>query len=316
MRLRAQVVIFAAVLVSTVPRTNAAILFQDNFNAGTSAANYTQVSDPDDLVAGALGGQNIFNAAFNFVNLGDDSDVRSGTAAYFETENALTTFVTGLNLDGSTPVSIKYDMLLQPRSSGSTEYGFVGVGNGTLPFQNYLSAATNGTEHSHGVFAGGLTDSDTAGSGDYVILESAGLVGEPGQLFNADAALNAQDGTSFATILPGGPGTPRWNSRVLGNHWTEVELLISGNQVTYKLDGFAVATVTSSVSPVGLVGFGIADPFPSRNQGRLVPPRAATAMLIDNVVISSIPEPASIFLTVIGSFVLLAASRRTTECRV
>lgn len=304
---------FVVALASLPANGQVTVLFEDDFEGGLSAANYTTVSDPDDEAGTGGVGTDIFDAAFAYTDLGIVGDVRSGTGARFISENALTAFITGLNIDGAAPISIKYDLYADPNSSGSTEYAFVGVGDGTLPFQNYLTGALNGQEQSSGVFAGGLTDSDTAGAGDYVILESDGSVAEPTELFNADAAGNAQDGTPFALILPGGDAGPSGEGTtpaVLQHQWVEVELRIVGNQVSYLFDGQFVASVESSISPTGLVGFGIADPFPSSNQGGRIPPRPDTNIIIDNIVVASLPEPTSLGLVAAAGLFGLGRRRR------
>jgi PEP-CTERM motif len=293
------------VLLSVCHRATAlSVIFSEDFESGTAATNFTLVADPDQ--ASATTNEDLSDFAFAYTDLGIVGDVRSGKGARFETQNALTAFVNGLTLDGSAPVSIKYDLYADPESSGSTEYAFVGVGSGNLPFENYITAALNGMEQSDGVYAGGLTDSDTSaatGGVDYMILESDGSVAEPTVLFGADAALEAQDGTSFADILPGGttgPSGEGTNPRTLQHQWVAVELLINGNDVSYFLNGSKVATVTSSISPVGSIGFGIMDPFPSTNQGRLVPPRKGTNIIIDNIVVTQIPEPSTVAMTIFG----------------
>ncbi|MCA9238659.1 MAG: hypothetical protein KDA37_00595, partial [Planctomycetales bacterium] len=230
-------VLFTVTLTSSLA-FGQTILFQDDFDGGGSAANYSTVADPD--APGSVTGPNdSVDFAFAYTDLGIVGDVRSGTGARFITENAITAFVNGLNIDGSTPVRITYDLYADPNSSGSTEYSFVGVGSGQLPFQNYLSGGLNGSEQTDGVFAGGLTDSDTAGAGDYVILEGDGTVSEPTELYNADAAGSAQNGTPFNVILPGGTAGPSGEGTVpavLQHQWVSVSLLVNGDQVTYSFN--------------------------------------------------------------------------------
>lgn len=302
--MKARYLATAAVALALTPTLTFAaigdVLFSDDFDGGTSAANYTTVGDPDDNATGtrAPGGvRDEFDAAFSYTDLGQASDVRSGTGARFLTDNALTAFVSGVNL-GSAPVKISYDLFADPNSGGSTEYAFVGVGNGTLPFQNYLRGSLQGTEETQGVFAGGLTDSDTSGASDYVILEGNGAVGEPSELFNADAAGAAQNGVGFSNILPPGDSGPSGQvirQAVLQHRWVAVDLIIDGADVTYLYDGQLVATVTASAPVTGLAGFGIGDPFPSVNQGSLLLGGSPdTMVLIDNIVITEIPEPATL----------------------
>lgn len=287
-------------LVVAGQRAQATVIFSEDFEDGLAAANFTVVTDPDQV--SATPNNDLSNFAFAYTDLGIVGDVRSGIGARFETQNGLTAYVNSLNLDGSTPISIKYDLYADPESSGSTEYAFVGVGSGAHTFQNYITAALNGQEQSDGIFAGGLTDSDTSaatGGVDYMILEGSGAVGEPTVLFGADAALNDQDGTSFADIIPGGTAGPSGEAtvaRTLRHHWVPVEMIINGNTVSYILNGNRIAKVTSTVLPIGKIGFGIMDPFPSTNQGLLIPPRKGTNIIIDNIVVTQIPEPASVAL--------------------
>lgn len=279
------------------------ILFQDDFEAGTSVGNYTVVTDPDPLSFGGapLTGDSI-DFAFDYVSLGDASDVRSGRGALVETVGAITAFVNGLNIDGSVPVSIKYDLFHQWNSGGSTEYATVGVGNGTDPFENWLRGSINGTELTQGVFALITSDADTGGAGDYLISESAGGINEPTNLIDLDAAAATQGGTGFGTVFPGDGGD--WKEATPGYHWTTVEMIIDGNDVTLSFDGFEIATVTSSVSATGFVGFGANDPFPSTNNS------PATVSIIDNIVITEIPEPSTLGLLSLSGMAFLLRRRK------
>ncbi|TWT42936.1 PEP-CTERM sorting domain-containing protein [Botrimarina hoheduenensis] len=226
------------------------------------------------------------------------------------TEDALTAFISGVNIDGSKPVKITFDLYANPSSSGSTEYSFVGIGSGNLPFQHYLRGSEIGNEETDGVFAGGLTDSDTAADGDYVVLEGNGAIGSPVDLFNADAALYTQLAQSFSDVLPPltpGPSGETTPGRVLQHRWVEVGLLVIGDRVIYSLNGTTVADVIASGPITGLVGLGIGDPFPSSNQGMRIPPTPNTEIIIDNVMIELVPEPASLGLLAVGA---LAGVRR------
>lgn len=312
--MRATLSLFTCVLaVGLSAVANGQVIFFDDFEGGTSAGNYTLVADTS-RPAGTTGdpASDDFDAAFAFTDLGDDSDVRTGTGGRFLTEDALTAFVSGVEIDGSQPVRISYDLYADPASSGSTEYAFVGVGSGNLPFQHYLRGSLIGTEETDGVFAGGLTDSDTAGDGDYVILEGDGSIASPVDLFNADAALNAKNGTSFTDILPEltpGPSGESTPGRVLQHRWVEVGLIINGDRAIYTLDGQVVASTASSGLITGMVGFGIGDPFTSSNQGMRIPPTADTQIIIDNVSIELVPEPASAALVGLLSVAGFAARR-------
>lgn len=300
----------AAALTFAATSADAQVIFTEDFEG--VPASFTTVADPDDAAGTGGVGTDIFDPAFAYTDFGDASDVRSGTGAQFITEDAMTAFIDGISVDGSVPVSIRYDLFADPNSSGSTEYAFVGVGDATLPFQHYLRGSLIGTEETQGVFAGGLTDSDTALDGDYVILEGDGTVGSPVDLFNADAAGNAQNGTSFADILPAltpGPSGDSTPARVLQHRWVAVELLISGDRAIYSFDGQIVAAVTASGPITGSIGFGVGDPFPSSNQGMRAIPTPDTFVLIDNIVVELIPEPTSVML-VGGALLGLAGFRR------
>ncbi|MEM1098526.1 MAG: hypothetical protein AAGH92_07015, partial [Planctomycetota bacterium] len=306
---RVSIVLVLAGLTLPASAAPGDVLFFDDFEGGASAANYFLVADtsrPPGTTGNAA--SDSFDAAFAYTDLGQAGDVRSGTGGRFLTEDALTAFVNGVIVNGSVPISITYDLYMDPSSSGSTEYNFVGVGNVTAPFQHYLRGSLIGNEETQGVFAGGLTDSDTAGSGDYVLLESAGGVASPIDLFDGDATGNAQDGTSFADILPAGTPGPSGESvpaRILQHRWVSVEFLIDGNAVSYFYDDQLIATATSSTNAVGRLGIGIGDPFPSSNQGMRVPPTADTSVIIDNVRITEVPEPATASLLALSAAALL-----------
>lgn len=260
------------------------VLFSDNFDGGTSAANYTSVNYDAD--------GDTFDPNFFYSGLGTGADVRTGIGAFFETDDAVTAYITGVNV--SAPVSITFDMYLNWGSGGSTEYLVAGVyHSGTK------SLATAGalTRDVDGVFTAAASDGDFNGSGDYIIRQGPGA---GTNLYSGDAA--GANGEPFPAIFPslGGStiaGTP-------GYRWTAVELLVDGDELTWLLDGTEVTTVTYTGGPLsGLISIGFADPFPSINNG-------TTWGVVDNIVVTEVPEPATAAIAGVAGLAALLRRRR------
>ena len=271
---------------------SAQTLFSDNFEVG-STATYTTVVDP----AATTG--SVFNPAYTYSNLGITGDVRSGRGALIETDRGITAFVNGLSITNATPVSIKYDLYLQPRSGGSTELATLGVGSNNQPFELFLRGSETNNALGLGVFATISTDSDTTGAGDYVLAEKGTTPSNPTRLFDGDAAGNTMSGTGFANIFPAGTAGPSGDApqeAVAAFRWTTVELILNGSTVTYKLNGVEVATATATVSTTGSVGIGLVDPFPGANNSAALGDGSGTIAIVDNLVVSVavVPEPTTL----------------------
>lgn len=295
------------VVAASATSASAQILFSDNFDTAASAANYNVVVQSG---GGATGSG--FTPGFAYSNLGVVGDVRSGNGALFETDGAITAFLlpSVLAANGAVDLSIKYDAYYQPVSGGSTENSTIGVGNGNNPFELFLRTADRNTENTNGVFAVASTDSDTAGGGDYDIVESADSTVGVTRLFEGDALGTTQSGTAFADILPAVEGVSRAGR--LEGRFAEIELIIRGDQVTYNLNGVEVATVTATVPTTGQIGIGLVDPFPGPNNGS-VGFGDGTSIIIDNFVVSvaaPVPEPTSLAVLGLGGIAALARRRR------
>lgn len=287
--------------------TSAQILFQDDFENPAGAANYTTVT------AAAGGDVATYGYAYSTEasRSGLASDARTGNGLLFETNDAITNYINGIVLDGSQPISIRYDMYLQWASGGSTEYGVVGAyGTAAEPF--FESFSGSASDQGTGVWANAASDGDFASQNDYRLSERLGT-GSTTLLDNADAdgddspGNDGSDLNNLPSTFPGGgtswlAGTPGW-------HWTEVELIVDGSNVEYYLEGNLILSGTYTGPTTGLIGIGLADPFPSANNSGSLGDGSGTNMIIDNLVVAVIPEPASLSLLGLGGLAMLRRRR-------
>lgn len=293
----------AALLLAAAPAALAApgdILFQDDFESGSIASYTVEALSTFDTGDAATYG-------FDYGSFGVPGV--SGNGLLLETDDALTVFVNGLSV--STPISIKFDAIASAVSGGSTEALTAGVANALLPFDIDLSPSDlSESVASNGLFVGALTDSDTAGSGDYGVYDSLGGA-VPTALSFMDAAGLTDTGIGFgnAAVLPEIPGQS--SAGVLDGRSAEFEILVDGARLQWFINGTLITDVTASAAPTGTVGIGISDPFPGFNNGT-VGQGTGTAFAIDNLLITetaAIPEPTTLGVAAAG-LALLAGRRR------
>lgn len=329
----------AALFVSKMlaASASAAIVFSDDFNLGSSSANYNAAQLGQNLatfaydysergIAAPVVGQadtlglklesNMTQAALSSITL---HTVQQFTGAYSVKFNAW------MNVNGPLPDG----------GAGSTEFFTAGVGgNGTSV--NFGGSGATGS--------GGWTAVDgEGGSGiDYRLYKgatlqapssgqyAAGTVDSPtaSNSRNANDPYYAQFGGVDVAALPvqGANNVPTLGSFVdqtgtsrvgtFGFEWHEVELLVDPTggtagaaSMTWIIDGLEIgaldAGIGASFSTDGSVTLGYYDPF-SGVSGNA----AVSFAVIDNLVVTQIPEPTTFALLGMTGVALAAASRR------
>jgi hypothetical protein len=275
------------------------ILFQDDFDNVTSSANYT--------IAGADFGD---GATFGFDYTDYTDGQFSGSGLLLETDDEITAFVNGLSVN--VPVSITFQAIGKAVSGGSTEYLTAGVyDDSALPFSDPPGPASDG------VFIAASTDSDFGAAGDFAVFESFDGAA-PTALSFMDAAGDADSGTAFAAILPEGTsaGGVSLQAGVINTTATapsrllDFEIIVDGDQLTWLIDGIELTTVTTSKVATGGIGIGINDPFPGFNNGT-VGLGDGTSFVVDNLVVTEVPEPATVGLLAAAG--LLGLARRRSQ---
>lgn len=312
----------AAVTVAAIAASasNAAVLFTDNLNTAASAANYTPVStDPTSSFA---------TYAYNYSVMGIPSAPSSGDSstlgvkldANFSAPNAAEAITLFTNASYSGDYIVKFDAWINVNGpfpdggSGSTNYLTAGVGSdGTT--NNFVANTGNG---------GWTAVNGENGSGvDYRLYKDAALQGVATGQYAAGTAANARNGLNgyydqfggvdmdnfpVQGVNNGGPAQQTGTSSLgsFGMEWHVVELIVDADGGTggaasmkWYADGLLLGTLDAGAngafSAAGKVGFGYSDPT---SNGSDNPP--LSFVLIDNVVITAVPEPAAAMLAVVA----------------
>jgi hypothetical protein len=239
----------------------------------------------------------------------------------------LSTSPIGLNLTGDYKLRFWYwgnfQGPLPAGGSGTTQLGTYGVGtNGTLA--QWPGAATQNS-----VWFGATVD---GGSGqDYRAYSSAaptsylpstgvyaaGNVTTPIDVRNNSHPYYATLGTG---VVPPGqtllfPATQTGVTQVgaAGFEWHNIEIIKNGSTVTWRIDGLPIANVNSAAAT--LAGGNIFLGHSDTNAGSSADAIARTLLfsLFENVVVTRIPEPASMTMLAASALGLMATARRRRQ---
>lgn len=294
---------------------SAQVLFSDNFDSGTSGANWTVNTSGTDAFA---------DFAFNYNTLGIPSAPRSGgsttglrflvnqSAGVFQGVSASPTagnflgdyqmrFDMWLNFNGPAPVG----------GSGSTQVGSFGIGTTGISAQwaggstsVMFAVTTDGnsaqdyrvyTNNVHvlpatGVYAAGTTASpDTRNAGHPYYAQFGGQTAPANQV----TLFPQQTGTT-------GAGTAAWA-------WHDVQIDKVGDMVTWSIDGLRIATVSTN----GMAGTDVfLGMFDSNATSSSDPNDFLIAAVYDNLTVTTVPEPSTYLLGCLGVASLFLFRRR------
>jgi hypothetical protein len=310
-------------------RAAAAILLSDDFNTGASTANYAVVTtDPTSSFA---------TFAYDYSAIGIPSAPNSGGStlgvkldANFSAPSAAEGITLHTNASFSGDYKVSFDGWLNANGpfpdggSGSTNYLVAGVGgDGTT---NNFVANTG---------AGGWTAvNGENGSGiDYRLYKDASLQGVATAQYAAGTAANARNGLNGyydqlgsvdVSNLPvqgvnnGGPAQQNGTSFAgsFGMDWHEVELIVDADGGTagaasmqWYIDGLLIGTLDAGANgafaAAGRVTLGYSDPTTNGSDN---PPLSFA--LIDNLVVTAIPEPSGLLLASLAAIGLLTKRRK------
>lgn len=179
----------------------------------------------------------------------------------------------------------------------SVHFGATGDGGSSVDFRAYSPAAGTGYVSADGVFAAGAHSTSRNGSDAY--YAGFGGASAPG----AQVGLFAQQ---TGTTQAGSPGFA----------WREVSIRYENNIATYTIDGLLIATV--DVSTAGTTGGGnILFNHYDINATSSTDPNAGSLLfgLVDNVVVTAVPEPEEYAAIFGGVLVAGALLRRRFQKR-
>ena len=303
-------------VMGVVAGASAQALFSDNFDSGTSGANWTVNASASDAFA---------DFAFNYATLGIPSAPNSGgstiglrflvnqSAGVFQGVSASPTggnflgdyrvrFDMWLNFNGPAPVG----------GSGSTQAGSFGIGttgtsvqwagaSASVMFavttdgnsaQDYRVYANNvHVSPVTGVYAAGITTTpDSRNAADPYYAQFGGRTAPAEQV----ALFPQQTGTT-------GAGVAAWA-------WHDVQIDQIGDQVTWSIDGLRIATIsTNGTTPGANIFLGMFD----SNAGSSTDPNDFLITAIyDNLTVTPVPEPSSYVLAFLGAACFFLFRRR------
>ena len=311
---------FSIGLFSVAAGASAQLLYSDNFDNGTSGANWTVNRSAADAVV---------DFGFDYSTLGIPSAPHSSggstiglrfivnqSAGVFQGASASPTggsflgdysvhFDMWLNFVGPAPVG----------GSGSTQLGSFGIGTtGTTTewaggsSSIMFAVTTDGnsaqdyrvyTNNVHvspltGVYAAGVTTSpDSRNAADPYYAQFGGKTAPAAQV----ALFPQQSGTT-------GAGVAAWA-------WHDVQIDKVGDLVTWSIDGLRIATVsTNGTMPGSDIFLGMFD----SNAGSSTDPNDfLTTAIYDNVTVSAVPEPSTYALGLLGVATFFLLRRRAPQ---
>ncbi|MGI8965690.1 MAG: PEP-CTERM sorting domain-containing protein, partial [Limisphaerales bacterium] len=195
---------------------------------------------------------------------------------------------------------------------GSTEFNTGGVGNSGLTVQK-SSGTANGPWYA--------VSGEGGSTSDFRAYRGTVLEGATSAAYAAtDDAFNRRDSANayYQTAFPGGQQAPALQQSTyptnqtgalaagtIGFGWRQVEIAKVGTNVTWKIDGLLIATLTNAPFGGSNIFVGHWDAFSSiADQAEL------NFSVVDNLRVVAVPEPSTIALGVLGVAGLFLARRR------
>jgi len=271
------------------PACGGTVLFQDDFDAGNSTANWTLKTTSAD---------NTVNFAYDYSTAGIPPAPRTkgGTTkgAFMSVNDDATATVEAAiayanTVDFTNDFTLTFDMWMNYSGVATTEFSVFGInGDGTsilVPTLGVNSPPTAGT----GPTSAGYLFSVDGESGtvrDYRVYEGAvELLGASGGLIAPAGNQDASSSTPYSLIFPAPKslflGAPGNNGPGNGWGWARVEIKHTATGiVTWKLNDTVVATRSATAYPSGKIMIGYMDMFSSISS-------AGTYVVYDNVLVTA-----------------------------
>jgi hypothetical protein len=307
------------------------VLFSENFDANHSA-NWTVNNNGQ--------GVNAANLFFDYSALGIPSAPNSGGStiglklganlggATSPALAGISVSPTGQSFSGD--YTLKFYWWHNWLGSGTTGIGSASGGSGSTQLSTFGVLSAGATPNLAGtadsVFFG--STGDGASSGDYRVYSSdkpaSYAVGDA----NVTYAAGSRDSAAslYQTLFPGGLSAPAAQTAIsattqsgmtlagtAGFAWHDVEITKEGSAVTWKVDGTLLATVDTAGFTVAPGGNNILFGMSDTSTGAGTPANLFEQLdftLIDNVSVTSVPEPATIGLMAVGLGAMLLKARR------
>jgi hypothetical protein len=294
----------AACALLCAPAVFAAPLYVDDFNTNT-AANYVVNQNADTTVQFAYDysadgippapGSGATTSGVKFTTNGGDQTAAAAAVNISPVGGSFTgdvklRFWSWLNVNGPFPAG----------GAGSTQFVTAGVGNGGTTVQ---SSATGTGPWFGGSNEGGAT-------GDYRAYLATALQADGSAVYAATGAAGTRresSNTYYHTAIPGVQMAPASQQSAhaqqtgstaagsLGFAWHLHEVTKVGNDVSWFINGLRIATFTNPTLSGDNVFVGHWDPFASVTDNP-----ALSFGIIDNVVVTQIPEPATMGLAALA----------------
>lgn len=290
----------AALAATAALDARAGVLFSEDFNDGAAGTRWSEVSQQEG-VHGPDGG---VDYAFDYSTLGIANPTGAvdtiGAFLQFNTTDqdgnegeSYSIYPNGQSFSGDFHLSL--DMFVyNDGGGGSTEHGMAGLFlDNSAPVSPYEFGAVGGP------LAWAYSGEGGDGTGDLGVYaegdgSSTGYTGL-GDYNSGNYPLPP----GFETGLgPAGPPNDR-------GAWVEVEIFAVGDTISFALNGVVVDTYDNSGGfyTAGNILVGGMDVFNSSN--------GANGVIVDNVSVGTIPEPASLALAALGCVAALGRSRRS-----
>ncbi len=295
-----------------VPAVSFAAPYSDNFDVNTSAA-YTVNQDPDTTVQfsydysadGIPSAPNSVGGTTRGVKFTANNGDATATAA------AINISPTGGSFGSN--VTVRFDMWINVNGphpaggTGSTEYLTGGVGTAGGSVQKSTVGADG---------AWFAVDGEGGSSQDFRAYRLATLQTPSSGAYAAGISTTTPEArdsanTYYHATFPGGQEAPASQGQTgalrigaVGFAWREVEIVRTGNDVTWSIDGLEIATLTNATLAGDNIFVGYWDIFSSISDNP-----AQSFGVVDNLVVA-VPEPTGIAALGLAGLGFLARRRR------
>ncbi|MCA9235036.1 MAG: PEP-CTERM sorting domain-containing protein [Planctomycetales bacterium] len=288
--------LLGALLLAGVSDNAKAAIIADDFEVDSSA-NYTVVANGTDGVA--TFGWDYIAAGIPLApnsTAGDTGGLMLTANTSQEVEEARTAYNNTAVTASKFQLSVDVWMNVNIQSSGTTEFGHVGVAGDGVTVNSLFSPIT-GSGHFVAFTGEGGSSSDFRHSTPTTLAVPSG---DPSYL-NSTNTTNAT-GDTYQAIFTNPPyefaGSP-------GNAWATLTITaVAGQKITYAFNGTPIIRTDFDGSDGNLVSLGLGDLFTS------IAPPGTQFTVYDNLTVSAIPEPASVGLSLLALAGLAAARRR------